>query len=217
MLTSSTKRSSPTASTITGHSLLGDWAGFPPPITRLDPGVQWAQRRPADGALIAPDRPEQVVNLVVVLKPESGIGSADGIDIYYSAAGKRYHMRTATRLRVVGVAEAMLAEAHDRATARRFRPEGQTRRRARCEPLTGDDRSPTARGLAILCRVRPGSDQRPRITSRTSLAVSLGVRPTRTPTFSSASFLACAVPADPEMIAPAWPIVLPSGAVNPAT
>ena len=31
----------------------------------------------------------------------------------------------------------------------------------------------------------------------------LGVRPTRTPTFSSASFLACAVPADPEMIAPA--------------
>ena len=48
-------------------------------------------------------------------------------------------------------------------------------------------------------------------------AVSLGVLPTRTPTFSSASFLAWAVPAEPEMIAPAWPIVLPSGAVNPAT
>jgi hypothetical protein len=42
-----------------------------------------------------------------------------------------------------------------------------------------------------------------RMTSRTSPAVSLGVLPTRTPTFSSASFLAPAVPADPEMIAPA--------------
>jgi len=45
--------------------------------------------------------------------------------------------------------------------------------------------------------------QRLCMTSRTSLAVPLGVRPTRTPTFSSASFLAWAVPADPEMIAPA--------------
>ena len=52
---------------------------------------------------------------------------------------------------------------------------------------------------------------------RTRAAVSLGVLPTRTPAFSRASFLACAVPEEPEMIAPAWPIVLPSGAVNPAT
>jgi hypothetical protein len=64
----------------------------------------------------------------------------------------------------------------------------------------------------------PGaSGQRPRMASRTRVAVSLGVRPTRTPTFSRASFLAWAVPADPEMIAPACPIVLPSGAVKPAT
>src|SRR5215467_1143969 len=55
------------------------------------------------------------------------------------------------------------------------------------------------------------------MTSRTRRAVSLGVRPTRTPTFSSASFFACAVPEDPDTIAPAWPIVFPSGAVNPAT
>jgi len=55
------------------------------------------------------------------------------------------------------------------------------------------------------------------MTSRTRRAVSLGVRPTRTPTFSSASFFACAVPDDPDTIAPAWPIVFPSGAVNPAT
>src|SRR5690606_31933741 len=59
--------------------------------------------------------------------------------------------------------------------------------------------------------------QSPATISRMRAAVSLGVFPTRTPTASSASFLACAVPDEPETIAPAWPIVRPSGAVNPAT
>ena len=36
------------------------------------------------------------------------------------------------------------------------------------------------------------------------------------PRASSASFFACAVPEEPEMIAPAWPIVLPGGAEKPA-
>lgn len=56
----------------------------------------------------------------------------------------------------------------------------------------------------------------PRTSSATSSAVSVGVLPTRIPRASRASFLACAVPADPEMIAPACPIVLPGGAVKPA-
>ena len=55
------------------------------------------------------------------------------------------------------------------------------------------------------------------ISSRIRRAVSDGVLPTLTPTASSASFLAAAVPDEPETIAPAWPIVLPSGAVKPAT
>lgn len=55
------------------------------------------------------------------------------------------------------------------------------------------------------------------MTSRMRAAVSDGVFPTLTPAASRASFLACAVPAEPETIAPAWPIVLPSGAVKPAT
>ena len=50
-----------------------------------------------------------------------------------------------------------------------------------------------------------------------SSAVSEGVLPTRTPAASSASFLAAAVPDEPDTIAPACPIVLPSGAVKPAT
>src|ERR1700744_649964 len=53
--------------------------------------------------------------------------------------------------------------------------------------------------------------------SGASSAVSAGVLPTLTPAASRASFLAAAVPDEPDTIAPAWPIVLPSGAVNPAT
>ena len=53
--------------------------------------------------------------------------------------------------------------------------------------------------------------------SRASAAVSDGVLPTFTPAASRASFLAAAVPDEPDTMAPAWPIVLPSGAVNPAT
>src|SRR5699024_12273130 len=53
--------------------------------------------------------------------------------------------------------------------------------------------------------------------SRARRAVSLGVLPTLTPAASRASFFASAVPEEPETIAPAWPIVLPSGAVKPAT
>ena len=53
--------------------------------------------------------------------------------------------------------------------------------------------------------------------SRISSAVSLGVLPTFTPAACRASFLASAVPEERVTMAPAWPIVLPSGAVNPAT
>ena len=67
-------------------------------------------------------------------------------------------------------------------------------------------------------QARPGGRvQARRMASRARLAVPLGVRPTRTPAFSRASFLAWAVPDEPEMMAPACPIVLPSGAVKPAT
>src|SRR5690554_301527 len=53
--------------------------------------------------------------------------------------------------------------------------------------------------------------------SRMRFAASDGVLPTLTPAASRASFFACAVPAEPETMAPAWPMVLPSGAVKPAT
>src|SRR5699024_4616296 len=59
--------------------------------------------------------------------------------------------------------------------------------------------------------------QRAERISLTSSAACEGVLPTFTATASRASFFACAVPEEPDTIAPAWPMVLPSGAVNPAT
>src|SRR5665647_2117388 len=45
--------------------------------------------------------------------------------------------------------------------------------------------------------------------SRMSEAVADGVLPTLTPAASRASFLAAAVPDEPDTIAPAWPMVFP--------
>ena len=46
---------------------------------------------------------------------------------------------------------------------------------------------------------------------------SVGLSATVTPASPSASILAWAVPFEPEMMAPAWPIFRPGGAVTPAT
>ena len=79
---------------------------------------------------------------------------------------------------------------------------------------SSQDRARPSRRLVTDRRpgTRPGHDK----VVRTSWATSVGVRPTRTSAASSASALACAVPLEPVMIAPAWPIRLPGGAVNPA-
>ena len=63
----------------------------------------------------------------------------------------------------------------------------------------------------------PGGQPRFFMTSRIRSAVADGVLPTLTPAASRASFLAAAVPEEPDTMAPAWPMVLPSGAVKPAT
>ena len=60
------------------------------------------------------------------------------------------------------------------------------------------------------------SKQPYRRASAARLAASVGLEPTRMPRASSACFLPAAVPDEPEMMAPAWPIVLPGGAWKPA-
>ena len=77
--------------------------------------------------------------------------------------------------------------------------------------------STTARLLAAEPGRRECLRYRLFMISRMSSAVADGVRPTLTPAAYRASCLACAVPDEPDTIAPAWPMVLPSGAVKPAT
>lgn len=67
-----------------------------------------------------------------------------------------------------------------------------------------------------LAAARRSKDRQRCMISRMMRAVSLGVLPTRTPAASSATFFASAVPEEPEMMAPACPMVLPGGAVKPA-
>jgi hypothetical protein len=74
----------------------------------------------------------------------------------------------------------------------------------------------TASGGGAFPRPPRNPSDYPRRVSTAIAAVSVGLSPTRTPLASSASFFAWAVPEEPEMIAPAWPICLPGGAVKPA-
>jgi hypothetical protein len=96
------------------------------------------------------------------------------------------------------------------------------RSRARCaQPGTGPRPPNFASGVRhIALQEHRSAKQAPYAAApnneTASSATSVGVRPTRTPRASSASALAFAVPWEPETIAPAWPIVLPGGAVNPA-
>ena len=64
-------------------------------------------------------------------------------------------------------------------------------------------------------RARP-RQARPFTTSTIFSPASVGFWATMAPTAASAAILACAVPWEPEMMAPAWPILRPGGAVTPA-
>ncbi len=77
--------------------------------------------------------------------------------------------------------------------------------------------SPGPRQALSPARPRLPSPSQPCRIWRARAAVCEGVRPTFTPTASRASAFAAAVPEEPDTIAPACPMVLPSGAVNPAT
>jgi len=82
---------------ITGHILYGVLQGYPP-ARHLDAGVQWAERQKANGARIPPSHGHDVNNLVLVLQPTVKLGSARGIEVFYSEAGQQYDLRTATRV-----------------------------------------------------------------------------------------------------------------------
>ena len=65
-------------------------------------------------------------------------------------------------------------------------------------------------------RENPKRRQRPLTISAIRSPASVGFWPTFTPAAARASILPFAVSLPPEVMAPAWPIFLPSGAVTPA-
>ena len=88
---------------------------------------------------------------------------------------------------------------------------------------SGPDRAelsaPRGPNRASAGAVRDGSTLQSKVETIccTRSATWTGLRPTGTPAASNASALAWAVPLEPVMMAPAWPIRLPGGALNPAT
>jgi len=86
---------------ITGHTLVGDWFGYPTAaIAGQAPGIQWAQRQRADGARVPPERGHDVSNVLLVLKPVGKVGTSQGFNVYYRESGQEYHMRTSVVLKV---------------------------------------------------------------------------------------------------------------------
>ncbi len=84
---------------VTGSSLYGVLRGYPP-ARQLPPGVHWARRQRAEGAVIPHSRGTQY-NLVLVLKPAGRKGTARSVDVFYRAAGQEYHLQTTTRIEVL--------------------------------------------------------------------------------------------------------------------
>jgi hypothetical protein len=84
---------------VTGHTLYGVLSGYPPD-RNLPPGVHWARRQRASGAVIPHSHGTQY-NLVLVLKPAGAKGTARSVDVFYRAAGQDYHLQTATRIKVL--------------------------------------------------------------------------------------------------------------------
>lgn len=100
--------------------------------------------------------------------------------------------------------------------------QGVVQKRIENGPCTRYEHSQAHAGHAISAPTGPGHAisphcyDRPFTTSTILSPASVGFWATVAPTAASASIFACAVPWEPEMMAPAWPILRPGGAVTPA-
>jgi hypothetical protein len=94
---------------VPGHSvngvsfLYGVLRGYPP-ARSISPGVDWAARLRARGALLDPMKKPvdhtitQQDTLLLVIKLTGRKGTAKGITIWYQAGGTKYFLQTATSL-----------------------------------------------------------------------------------------------------------------------
>jgi hypothetical protein len=87
---------------VTGDDLYGVLSGYPP-VKRMQPGVQWAERQRASGATVEPGNgpPDHVsTNILAVLKPVHQTGWAQGLNVYYHVGDTQYVFHTATKIMV---------------------------------------------------------------------------------------------------------------------
>ena len=170
-------------------------------------GRRGARRRSPETAAAAGSRPATGGLLVdLAPRPAAAGGGAYEAWLYDSVVDARS----------LGTFEGGARPARGRLPAERRRlplPRHLARaRRRQPEPLGRQRAAGAAAQAGRWPRPRRGR-RRPRRRARRP---AVGLRPTRTPFASSASAFAWAVPFEPETIAPAWPIVLPGGAVKPA-
>jgi len=88
---------------ITGHTLYGNWQGWPIARPRQLPGVHWDERQPADGASIPTASGLNVQNIVLAVAraPGNREAWARGILVKYRSGDHDYTLLTATRIAIV--------------------------------------------------------------------------------------------------------------------
>lgn len=83
--------------------LLAAWAGEGiTPIGKLDRGYPHPTRawKRIPGAVVHHTRGQEVINVVIVVKPSATLGTATAIDLYYRSGGTRYVLHFAYGIRV---------------------------------------------------------------------------------------------------------------------
>jgi hypothetical protein len=79
-----------TAWVVPTNGPLGDSGPGYPPASGYAPGFRWGQRQRIPGAIVRHTRGQDVINLVIVIKPSGKLGTATAVNLYYESAGTRY-------------------------------------------------------------------------------------------------------------------------------
>jgi hypothetical protein len=69
---------------------LGDTGLGYPPASGYAPGFRWEQRQRIPGATVRHTSGQDVINLVIVIKPSGKLGTATAVNLYYQSAGTHY-------------------------------------------------------------------------------------------------------------------------------
>jgi hypothetical protein len=79
----------------TTGTLVGEGLGYPTAssLASTTSGVRWGLRQRIPGAVVRHTRGQEVINLVIVVKPSGKVGTAKAVNLYYEAGGTHYLLR----------------------------------------------------------------------------------------------------------------------------